>query len=301
MNGKCVFSIDVEDWFHILDLPSTPAVDRWSALPSRVEKDFLELLDLFAAHRVRTTCFFLGWVAEKFPHLVREAVRRGHEIGSHGYAHRLVYAMSAREFRCDAEKAKRIIESAAGERVDGFRAPGFSAVPATPWFFDELGEAGYRYDSSVFPAHRNHGGWAGAERGPHLAGRPGRRIVEIPVTVRTVLGRDLSFFGGGYLRLFPFTAIREMTAATLREGLPVVFYVHPREIDPGHPRLPMAWRRRFKTYVNLATTRAKIERLLAQFEFLTFREYVEEFVLTHGMDDAEGTIPERGRCSAAAG
>jgi polysaccharide deacetylase family protein (PEP-CTERM system associated) len=271
----CIFSVDVEDWFHILALPTTPDLAQWNALQSRVEPSFRHLLDLFSEHGVKVTCFFLGWVAERFPMLVREALARGHEIASHGYAHVLAYQQTPSEFAEDVRRAKNILEDITGRPVLGYRAPGFSVTKETPWFFAKLAEAGYRYDSSVFPAPRQHGGM-NALLGPSIMATPSGPIVEVPVTVARVLGRPLCFFGGGYLRLFPYALTRRMGHHVLREGRPLVFYVHPREIDLFHPRLPMSPSRRFRSYVNLRTTEPKIHRILRDFRVTTFERYIAE-------------------------
>jgi polysaccharide deacetylase family protein (PEP-CTERM system associated) len=271
---KCVFSVDVEDWFHILDLPFTPDITEWDGLPSRVERNFLRLLEIFEQRGVRVTCFFLGWVGERFPHLVKEAARRGHEIASHGYAHRLVYQMSPEAFYQDAVRAKRILEDATGQAVWGYRAAGFSLTPGTEWFFDKLIEAEYVYDSSVFPARRGHGAMEEGNRTPYWIERVSGRLAEFPVSVAEVLGKPFCFFGGGYLRLFPYLVIRTMTRRVLGEPRPVIFYVHPREIDPDHPRLSMNWKRRFKSYVNLKSTKPKIERLLDEFQITSFERFI---------------------------
>jgi polysaccharide deacetylase family protein (PEP-CTERM system associated) len=273
---KCIFSIDVEDWFHILDLPSTPQLSAWDALPSHVEKNFGKLLDLLSESDVRATCFFLGWLVRKFPHLAREAVERGHEIASHGYSHRLVYQMSEHEFYNDAVTSKKAIEDVVGEAVLGYRASGFSITKDTPWFFDALDKAGYQYDSSIFPVRREHGGLKSNQFAPYVVATEGHGMIEFPMTVAKVMGTPLCFFGGGYLRLFPYPVIRSMTQKVLKEGRPVIFYVHPREIDPDHPRLPMGLRRRYKCYVNLKTTEDKIRRLFATFEMSTFRDFLAE-------------------------
>ncbi len=273
---KSIFSVDVEDWFHILDLPSTPGISEWGSLPSRVEANFMKLLDIFSEHGAVTTCFFLGWVAERYPHLVREALARGHEIASHGYAHELVYEVGEERFLRDVTRAKKLIEDIAGCEVLGYRASGFSITGDVPWFFDQLARAGYRYDSSVFPAMRGHGGMKGVNLGPYPVSNRAGRIVEFPITVARVLGKTLCFFGGGYLRLFPYPVIRAMAQRVLGEGRPVIFYIHPREIDPSHPRLPMGIMRRFKSYVNLGATERKIRRILDEFELTTFRAFLED-------------------------
>ncbi|MFZ1031481.1 MAG: XrtA system polysaccharide deacetylase [Candidatus Acidiferrales bacterium] len=271
---RCVFSVDVEDWFHILDVPSTPDITAWDGLPSRVERNFLRLLEIFEARGAHVTCFFLGWVGERFPHLVREAARCGHEIASHGYAHRLVYQMSPDAFYQDAVRAKGILEDVTGQAVWGYRAAGFSLTHGTEWFFDKLIEAEYVYDSSVFPARRGHSALEDGNRTPYWIERASGRLAEFPVSVAEVLGKPFCFFGGGYLRLFPYFVIRTMTLRVLGDSRPVIFYVHPREIDPDHPRLSMNWKRRFKSYVNLKSTQPKIERLLNEFQVASFEQFI---------------------------
>lgn len=271
---NCIFSVDVEDWFHILFDPGSPRVENWDSLPSRVEQNFYVLLDLLDDHHAKATCFFLGWVGKRFPHLVREADKRGHEVASHGFIHRLVYEMNKTEFLEDAASSKKVLEDTIGKPVYGYRASGFSVTENTPWFFEQLLEAEYRYDSSVFPARREHGGLKTNELAPYPIRRNGRSILEFPMTVKKVFGRPICFFGGGYLRLFPYPLIRRMARQVHREGRPVIFYVHPREIDIAHPRLPMNFRRRFKSYVNLDTTEGKLKRILTDFKVTTFAEYI---------------------------
>lgn len=285
----CMFSVDVEDWFHILDVPSAPSLEQWDLLPSRVEANFYRLLNLFHEHDVRVTCFFLGWIAQRFPHLVRAADECGHEIASHGYSHRLVYQMDRRAFLDDVATAKNVLEQTCGRRVLGYRAPGFSVVKNVPWFFETLAEAGYVYDSSVFPGTRGHGGMKDAHHDPYCVSTPNGSLVEFPITVTELLGKSICFFGGGYLRLVPYRVVKSMANRVLGDGRPVVFYIHPREIDPQHPRLPMNFVRRFKTYVNLATTEPKLNRLLDEFEVMPLRSYMEAHfadVLPHEAVDA---------------
>ena len=270
----CIFTVDVEDWFHILDVPSSPDISRWGSLPSRVEANFRKLLHLFDLHGVRTTCFFLGWIAEKYPHLVREAARSGHEIASHGYSHTLVYNMTPEGFLRDIRRSKEVLENITAEPVIGYRAPGFSATAKVPWFFDKIIEAGYRYDSSVFPARRGHGGMAGSQCTPYLV-RDGA-LIEFPISVVKILGSRLCLFGGGYLRLFPWRLIRSAGGRLMKQDRPLIFYVHPREIDPQHPRLPMNPVRRFKSYVNLSSTEQKVECILKEFPLTTFRQFLED-------------------------
>lgn len=272
-----IFSVDVEDWFHILDVPTTPPLSAWADLPSRVEANFLRLLDLFDQTGTRTTCFFLGWVAARFPVLPREAARRGHEVASHGYAHQLVHSQTRDQFHADITHARKILEDAIGQPVEGYRSPGFSLSERTGWFFETLLDAGYRYDSSVFPAAHGHGGLRTARMDPHWRDYSNGALGEFPISVAEVLGRRQCFFGGGYLRLFPYRLIKSMATRVERDGRPVVFYVHPREVDPDHPRLPMSATRRFKSYVNLRTTESKIKKILADFSTIPFRDWLTRF------------------------
>jgi polysaccharide deacetylase family protein (PEP-CTERM system associated) len=278
-----IFSVDVEDWFHILDVASVPQLSEWDGLPSRVEHNFRKLLDIFSESQVQVTCFILGWIGERYPHLVKEAAARGHEIASHGYAHRLVYQQSRNQFYNDVRRARLLLEDVAGRPVLGYRAPGFSTTNETPWFFDVLAEAGYQYDSSVFPAARSHGGMPAGRRDAHRVGKDDS-ILEMPISVAEVMGKPMCFFGGGYLRLFPYSVIRKMARQVLSQGRPVIFYIHPREIDPEHPRLPMSRVRSFKCYVNIDSTETKIRRLLREFPVTTFQNAISnnpELVNSH--------------------
>jgi len=271
---RSIFSIDVEDWFHILDVPGTPKLSDWVSLPHRVERNFLHLLDLLDETSSKGTCFFLGWIAQRYPHLVREALGRGHEMASHGFVHQLAYNLGREKFFQDALFSKRLLEDIGGQEVLGYRAAGFSCTEATPWFFEALAKAGYLYDSSIFPAPRGHGGMRTDEVSPYMVRRGTSELWEFPISVVDTFGRKCCFFGGGYLRLFPLFVIRRMVNKVMADGRPVIFYIHPREIDPAHPRLEMSLKRKFKSYVNLRTTEVKIRSLLAEFPATTFQNFI---------------------------
>ena len=273
---KSILTVDVEDWFHILDLPSAPGLSDWDVLPSRVEKNFSRLLDIFDEQQVKVTCFFLGWIAERHKEMVRDAFRRGHEIASHGHRHSLVYEMTPGDFARDASDSRKLLEDISGSPVLGYRSPGFSITEKTPWFFDKLLEAGYAYDSSIFPALRQHGGQKAAGCAPYLVSGMPSPFVEFPITVAKVLGTRVCFFGGGYLRLFPYWIVKMMAGRVHRQGRPVIFYVHPREIDPDQPRMKMGPVRRFKSYVNLGTMEPKLLKIVRDFDLTTFRDYLHE-------------------------
>ncbi len=270
-----IFTIDVEDWFHISDLENTPLVGTWHTYESRVETNLRTLLDILDGHGVKATCFFLGWIAEKFPALVRETAARGHEVASHGYAHELVYEITPEAFRSDIRRARRLLEDAFGGRVHGYRAPGFSITPATAWAWDILAEEGYRYDSSLFASRRSFGGDPDAVPTPHVRPTESRNIVAMPLRPARAFGRSMIFSGGGYLRLLPTSVITLLSDRLARPEAPIIYYIHPREIDPEQPRLPMPFTRRFRSYVNLATTRNKLETLFARYRFERMIDWVD--------------------------
>lgn len=273
--SKCVFTLDVEDWFHILDLPSTPKLEAWGSLRSDVEKNTRRMLAIFREHDAKCTLFFLAWVVERWPQLLREAIADGHEIASHGYAHELVYTITRERFSADIRKAKDIIEQAGGVEVKGYRCPGFSVTTETPWFFDEVRAAGYTYDSSVFPGQRGHGGLPNAKPVPHVIATSHGPLVEFPISLARAFGRPMYFFGGGYLRFFPYWLIKTKVEQVLAEDRPAIVYLHPREIDPDQPRLPMGFKRRFMTYTGLRTTEPKMRALFRDFTFTTFAQLMD--------------------------
>lgn len=272
---RAIFSIDVEDWFHILDTPATPDISQWDSMDLTVEKNFIKLLDIIQEKDIKVSCFFLGWIAQKKPDLVKEALNRGHEIGSHGYSHTLVYKMDQNEFYQDVKKSKDVLEDITGSEISGYRAPGWSVTEDTPWYFDSLIKAGFKYSSSIFPANRAHGGMKSGSLVPYAVNRDGGQIIEFPMTMAKQFGKPVCFFGGGYLRLFPYFLIKRKAYQVLKENRPLIFYTHPREIDPDHPRLNMNLKRTFKSYVNLKSTRGKITRILDDFQFMTFQQYID--------------------------
>ena len=274
--SNSIFSIDVEDWFNLSGTGAEPPPSEWDRLESRLERNFRSLLEILAGGGSTATCFVVGYFAKRFPHLVREAVAAGHEIASHGYFHRLVYDMSPAAFFEDVLATRKLLEDISGRPVRGFRAPAFSVTERTPWFFDKLAEAGYGYDSSVFPAPHQTGGLATGQLDPYRMQTSGGALTEFPITAVRVFGKPMCFFGGGYLRLFPYPVIRSMGRRALREGRPIIFYVHPREIDPEQPRMALSRRRKFTCYVNLHSTRPKIKQILRDFKVSSFDDYMSK-------------------------
>jgi polysaccharide deacetylase family protein (PEP-CTERM system associated) len=259
-------TVDVEDYFHTEAMRATAPRDQWDRMPTRVEQNTEQMFELFAAHGVRGTFFFLGWVAERFPGLVRRAVLLGHEIGCHSYWHRLVYRLSPEEFREDTKRAKVAVEDAGGKRVQGYRAPSFSLVRGTEWAADILAELGFRYDSSVCPINHDLYSNSGAPRLPHpiAAGA----LMEFPIATLSMHGRNFPVGGGGYLRMMPYSYTRwGLSHLNRNERFRAVLYTHPWEIDPEQPRLAASSRSRFRQYTGLKTTFGKLRRLLSEFHF----------------------------------
>jgi polysaccharide deacetylase family protein (PEP-CTERM system associated) len=272
-----VLTIDVEDWFHILDSPASPDLARWSQLPLRLPQNMEILLQLLSDTHTTATFFWLGWMAERFPQLVRQCREEGHEIASHGYGHILAYKVGRDRFREDIQKTKTILEDLAGCPVKGFRAPGFGVTKNVPWAFDVIKKVGYEYDSSVFPASRGHGGMSTSPIGPYFIHTEYGMLPEIPMSVVNVFGRKLSLFGGGYLRLATKSMIRWGIRKLRETNQPLVVYIHPREVDPNHPRLPLSAVRKFKCYVNLKTTMPKLRWLCNTYPFCSMLDMVERY------------------------
>ncbi len=272
---RSVFSVDVEDWFNTMR--NEPKPSEWDTIPSHVEKNLRRFLDLFDETDTKVTCFFLGYIGRRFPDLVKETAARGHEIASHGFFHQCIYDLTREGFRKDVTESKKVLEDAAGRAVKGYRAPGFSVDQRSPWFFEELAAAGYEYDSSVFPAPHRTGGMRTSKLAPHVMDLGGgAKLTEFPITAVDVLGKPMCFFGGGYLRLFPYEVIRLMSRRVLAEERPVVYYIHPREIDPHHPRSPMKPLAKFSAYVNLASTEPKVRSILQDFPSTSFEGYLKD-------------------------
>jgi polysaccharide deacetylase family protein (PEP-CTERM system associated) len=270
-----ILSIDVEDWFHILQVDSTPDLQNWDMLESRVERNFLSLLDVFDDAQVSVTCFFLDRVAERYPHLVKEAAERRHEVASHDHAHQLVYCQSPQKFSEDIRRSKRITEDTVGMSIQGYRAPGISITRDTSWAFEKIAEAGIKYDSSVFPASRGHGGINDGEVAPYHVNTRTGPLLEIPVSVFPILGHRVCAFGGGYLRVAPYALINSLSRAVNKTGRSAIYYLHSRENNSEHPRLNMEAFRRFKSYVKLRSTRPRLRRLFRDQDLGIFRDWLD--------------------------
>ena len=259
-------SVDVEDWFHVGAFERTISRSSWDGLTHRVERNTDAVLALFAEAGVSATFFTLGWVAERYPALMRRIADAGHEVASHGYDHARVFTLSPEAFRADLRRSRALLEDASGQRVIGYRAPSFSIDQRTPWAHAILAEEGYRYSSSVAPIRHDHYGWP---ESPRFAWRPvvGRDLLELPVTTAEFGGRRLAAGGGGFFRLLPYGfsrwAIRQVNG---RQKRPAIIYFHPWEIDPDQPRVAGApLRSRLRHYSNLSVMADRLRRLTRDF------------------------------------
>jgi polysaccharide deacetylase family protein (PEP-CTERM system associated) len=267
---KNALTVDLEDWFCVYNMSRIIKREDWNKCDLRVSKNTARLLDVFERHQTKATFFVLGWVADRLPGLVQEIEKKGHEIASHGYSHTLLNELGPESFEKDLAKALTITQRCSSGPVVGFRAPSFSITEETKWALEILSAHGIRYDSSVVPTsfHPDYG-----VKGSLLSVYPiHSRLLEVPISSIRVLGTNIPFSGGGYFRLFPYWLTKFFIRKCHREGRPVVFYIHPWEIDPDQPRLKLPRTKRFRHYHNLDKTLDRLEKLLQDFEFTTIRE-----------------------------
>lgn len=284
-----ILTFDIEDWSQSAPDVFHPAQakDRPIIMPTeRVVATTRRLLEILAEYGVRSTCFVLGTVAKRFPHLVREIHAEGHEVASHGYGHQAVYTLTPEELRVDLRRAVATLEDVVGERVRGYRAPYFSITRRGQWALSVVAELGLEYDASTFPLHRRYylfpgwDGWPEARRFPHTLEANGHRLVELPTSTVRILGQNLPFTGGGFLRVVPFAWIMEAVRHSNRLGLPAIFYLHPHDLDAEELRRPVAgetprirllrWGLNFRRGGN----EERLRRLLREVRFGTVRDWL---------------------------
>lgn len=274
---KNALTVDVEDWFQVSNFDAIVSRDSWDSMPSRVEQNTKRLLDLFDEFQVHGTFFVLGWVAERFPALVRDIADRGHEVASHGYGHRLVYTLKPEEFAADLRRSREVIEAASGVIPRGYRAPSFSVDRRSFWAFDVLHRENFTFDSSVFPVRHPRYGVPSFSRTPVRVITPqGATMREFPLTTLRLFGRNLGASGGGYLRIFPLAVLERAYQKMNAGGHPGCLYLHPWEIDPEQPRLRVRGLGRITHYTNLDQTERRLRTLFKAFEFGTMSESLSE-------------------------
>ena len=259
-------TIDVEDWFQVSAFAPYIRREDWEACQCRVEANVQRILAMLAERDIRATFFTLGWIAERYPQVVRDIVAAGHELASHGYGHERASDLDAKQFGADVDRAKKLLEDLAGAEVRGYRAPSFSISVGNLWAFEALARAGYQYSSSVYPIHHDHYGMPDS---PRFAYRVSSGLLEVPVTTVRLLNRNLPSSGGGYFRLLPYALSRWLIGrVNAADREPAVFYFHPWEIDPGQPRIAgIDAKTRFRHYLNIDRMEARLGQLLGDFRW----------------------------------
>lgn len=270
-----ILSVDVEDYFQVEAFAGLIERRAWDRFPVRVDANTRRVLDLFDECAVKGTFFTLGWVADRCPALVREIVARGHEIAVHSYWHRLVYKLTPDEFREDTLRAKNAVEQIAGCAVYGYRAPSYSVTRKSWWALEILAECGFRYDSSIFPVRHDIYGIPDAPRTPFQVRTPSGPLAEFPITTfRLGAGPNWPVAGGGYLRIFPYLYTSLGIRRAVREGVPVITYFHPWEVDPEQPRVEASGLCRFRHYTNLEKMSSRIRRLCGAVAYRPFESAI---------------------------
>jgi polysaccharide deacetylase family protein (PEP-CTERM system associated) len=271
-------SIDVEDYYQVSAFESVVAFSDWEHYESRVERNTYRLMDLLDTHATAATFFVLSWIAARHPTLIRDMAARGHEVASHGYAHRRVYTQTPAQFREETRRSKRLLEDLTGRAVLGYRAASYSITTQSLWALDILREEGFAYDSSIFPIRHDRYGIPAAQRFCHRLGdAAGRSLVEFPPSTVVVGGVNLPIAGGGYFRLLPYLVTRwGVRRLNRKEQQPAMIYLHPWEVDPDQPRLPSNLLTRWRHYMNLHRVEGRLHRLLQDFSCGTVRQVLQE-------------------------
>ena len=274
------FTVDVEDYFHVSAFENNISRKNWADMECRVEKNTHRILDLLDEHGHKGTFFVLGWVADRYPGLVREIGDRGHEVACHGYSHKLIYNQTPDEFREETIKAKQLLEDQVQVKVHGYRAASYSITQDSLWALDILADAGFTYDSSIYPVYHDKYGIPGAKEQPHVMSTlNGASIIEFPLSVFKLLRYNLPVSGGGYFRLYPFLFTEYALKSLNKSEMSFIFYMHPWEIDPGQPKIKSSFLSRFRHYNNLDKCENRLNKLLSAFNFITVSEALEE----HGL------------------
>lgn len=277
MTIKNALTVDVEDYFHVSAFSSAIDQSEWDDHDLRVEGNTGLLLDMFDSKDIKATFFVLGWVAERRPEIVRAIHERGHEVACHGFSHQLVYDQSPEVFREETLRSKHLLEDIISDRVSGYRAASYSITGRSLWALDILVEAGFEYDSSIFPVRHDRYGIPDAEELPHVLTTPqGANLVEFPLSTAHVLGYRLPVAGGGYFRLYPYWLTRAGLRQINRRQQPFIFYLHPWEVDPQQPRVEASLLSRFRHYNNLDRCEARLSRLIDDFSFTSVRDVLTE-------------------------
>lgn len=285
-------TVDVEDYFQVSAFAKSVDYPDWDDHPRRVQQNTRKLLDMFDEAGVKATFFVLGWVAERDPGLVSEIAERGHEVASHGYSHQLIYEQTPQVFREETLKSKALLEDIIQQPVKGYRAASYSITNKSLWALDILAEAGFVYDSSIFPVRHDRYGIPGAEEVPHQLQTPaGHSLLEFPLSTARIGKYRLPVAGGGYFRLYPYLLTRTGLRQVNRRGMPFIFYLHPWEVDPEQPRIQASWFSRYRHYNNLHKCEHRLSRLMRDFKFTTAWDVLENLGLT-SEDESQSVLSE---------
>jgi polysaccharide deacetylase family protein (PEP-CTERM system associated) len=285
------FTVVVEEYFHPTPIGPWSPRSRWSDMDRRSPLIVGRILDLLATHDVRATFFILGWLAEREPDMVTAIAGAGHEVASHGWDHRLVSEFKPHEFREDVRRTKSLLEDLIGAPVRGYRAPSFSIVPGSEWALNVLVEEGHTYDSSLFPTRLHPTYGYPCERDPHGLRLDSGRLVEIPPTTLRISGTNLPASGGAYFRLFPYALIQKALASSEKRHATGTFYIHPWELDPDPPKLPLPWLVRLRVRGRYGDLWARLGRLLKEFEFRRMDLTAEEILATEALEWTDRAAP----------
>jgi polysaccharide deacetylase family protein (PEP-CTERM system associated) len=270
-----ILTFDIEDWFHILDNDSTKTELEWSNYETRIYAGVDRILESLAERNIKATFFCLGWIAAKHPVVIKNISAQGHEIGTHSHMHQLVYEMTPKQFEDDLKKSIHLLQDITGKPVNSYRAPGFSITKNESWVFEILLENGIKYDCSIFPVHRAHGGMpeVGIYK-PFLLNINGGILKEFPMSVAGIGKRKIGYSGGGYFRLLPFPIIKSI----MKRHDYVMTYFHPRDFDAAQPKLPgLSPLKKFKAYHGLKTSFPKFQKLISEFDFVSLTEFDNAF------------------------
>lgn len=273
---KHCISVDVEDYFHVAAFRNSVSLADWGQMPSRVQANTAKVLDLFDELGLKATFFVLGWVAERYPEIVRQILRAGHELGCHSFSHQLIYDIGPEAFRQDTNRALDAIQQAGGERITLYRAPSFSITRRSLWALDILLEAGFTHDSSIFPIRHDLYGVPDAPPSPFIVRRSGGQLIEFPPSTIKFAAATLPATGGGYLRVLPLVYQRKALRVLERSATPGMLYLHPWELDPEQPRIKAPLRSRFRHYTGLSKTASRIRSLSSEFHFAKLSETLPE-------------------------
>jgi len=266
-------TFDVEDWFQIAALNKVISYDDWDHYESRVVVNVARIVDMLSRKGIKSTFFVLGWVAERYPQVVKMIFEAGHEVATHGYSHRSISEMSSREFEQDLLRSIRTIEGIIPEKVVGYRAPNFSVTSETFWVFEILADYGIEYDSSIFPIKHDRYGVKDFPRFPAcIRVNEQKKVNEFPISTINLLGKNIPFAGGGYFRLYPYHFIKWAISSINSSGKPVLIFIHPWELDTDLPRVGAGFLSKFRTYANLYLTQDRFHRLINDFHFSTAKE-----------------------------